>query len=82
MKLPEPNYEQWLEDGPNDGHYEPLYNIDQMRDMYSQAIEDAAKLCDAECNPRPYDHVTQYASASFTTAEYLADAIRKLKETK
>jgi hypothetical protein len=47
---------------------------------YETAIEDAAKVCDAECNPEPYAKVSQYESGGYSTAEFLAEAIRALKE--
>jgi hypothetical protein len=43
MKLPQTSYYEWIDDGENDGYYEPLYTADQMRDMYNQALEEAQK---------------------------------------
>ena len=39
--------------------------------------EACAKVCDAECNPAPYEgHITTYQSGGYIMAEYLASAIR------
>ena len=39
--------------------------------------EACAKLCDAECNPTPYEgHITTYQSGGYIVAEYLASTIR------
>lgn len=39
--------------------------------------EACAKLCDAECNPTPYEgHITSYQAGGYIVAEYLATAIR------
>jgi len=58
------------------------YTADQMRDygraVRLEALEEAAKVCDAECNPEPYSNVSQYESGGYSTAEFLAEAIRAL----
>ena len=39
--------------------------------------EACAKVCDAECNPTPYEgHITTYQSGGYIMAEYLSAAIR------
>jgi hypothetical protein len=62
--------------------FKPLMQCDQeVLKLVNAAIkaerEACAKVCDAECNPTPYEgHITTYQSGCYITAEYLAAAIR------
>jgi hypothetical protein len=55
-----------------------LENIERFAALVAAAEREAcAKVCDAECNPTPYEgHITTYQSGGYIMAEYLASAIR------
>ena len=70
MKLPGSRYFQWRDETGKE-HFTPYYTEAQMREMYEQGLEDAAKECFiAE------DSDDEYVSTRHT----IAKAIRKLKE--
>ena len=64
--------ELWLH---SDRKYE---TVNKFAELVAAAEREAcAKVCDAECNPTPYEgHITSYQAGGYIVAEYLATTIR------